>query len=38
LTTDFLLRVPEAIEVMVNGPGDAYVERRGRIDMVRGLG
>jgi len=31
---EFLLRDPEVTEVMVNGPDDAYVERRGRIERV----
>ncbi len=31
-----LLRDPEVSEVMVNGPGDVYVERKGRIERVRG--
>ncbi len=29
-----LLRDPEVTEVMVNGPGDVYVERRGRLERV----
>ena len=29
-----LLRDPEVSEVMVNGPGDVYVERRGRLERV----
>ena len=29
---EFLLKDPEVTEVMVNGPGDVYVERRGRIE------
>jgi pilus assembly protein CpaF len=31
---EFLLKEPEVTEVMVNGPGDVYVERRGRIERV----
>jgi pilus assembly protein CpaF len=33
---EFLLKDPEVTEVMVNGPGDIYVERRGRIEKVEG--
>ncbi len=29
-----LLRDPEVTEVMVNGPGDVYVERKGRLERV----
>ena len=29
---EFLLKDPEVTEVMVNGPGDVYVEREGRIE------
>ncbi len=32
---EFLLKDPEVTEVMVNGPGDVYVERRGRIERVQ---
>jgi hypothetical protein len=31
---EFLLKEPEVTEVMVNGPGDVYVERRRRIERV----
>jgi pilus assembly protein CpaF len=31
---EFLLRDPEVTEVMVNGPDDVYVERRGRLERV----
>jgi pilus assembly protein CpaF len=31
---EFLLKDPEVTEVMVNGPDDVYVERRGRIERV----
>jgi pilus assembly protein CpaF len=31
---EFLLKDPEITEVMVNGPGDVYVERKGRIERV----
>jgi pilus assembly protein CpaF len=31
---EFLLKDPEITEVMVNGPDDVYVERRGRIERV----
>jgi len=31
---EFLLKDPEVTEVMVNGPGDVYVERKGRIERV----
>jgi pilus assembly protein CpaF len=31
---EFLLRDPEVTEVMVNGPDDMYVERKGRIERV----
>jgi pilus assembly protein CpaF len=31
---EFLLRDPEVTEVMVNGPDDVYVERKGRIEKV----
>jgi pilus assembly protein CpaF len=35
---EHLLKDPEVSEVMVNGPGDVYVERKGRIEPVdRGL-
>jgi pilus assembly protein CpaF len=33
---EFLLRDPEVTEVMVNGPDDVYVERKGRIERVVG--
>jgi pilus assembly protein CpaF len=33
---EFLLKDPEVTEVMVNGPGDVYVERKGRIERVVG--
>ncbi len=33
---EFLLKDPEVTEVMVNGPDDVYVERRGRIEKVAG--
>ena len=33
---EFLLRDPEVTEVMVNGPDDVYVERKGRIEKVAG--
>jgi pilus assembly protein CpaF len=33
---EFLLKDPEVTEVMVNGPDDVYVERRGRIERVAG--
>ena len=29
---EFLLKNPDATEVMVNGPDDVYVEREGRIE------
>ncbi len=32
---EFLLKDPEVTEVMVNGPGDVYVERKGRIERGR---
>jgi pilus assembly protein CpaF len=32
---EFLLKDPEVTEVMVNGPDDVYVERKGRIEKVR---
>jgi pilus assembly protein CpaF len=32
---EFLLKDPEVTEVMVNGPGDVYVEREGRIERVQ---
>jgi pilus assembly protein CpaF len=31
---EFLLKDPEVTEVMVNGPDDVYVERKGRIERV----
>jgi pilus assembly protein CpaF len=31
---EFLLRDPDVTEVMVNGPDDVYVERKGRIERV----
>ena len=31
---EFLLKDPEITEVMVNGPDDVYVERKGRIERV----
>ena len=31
---EFLLKDPEVTEVMVNGPDDVYVERKGRIEKV----
>ena len=31
---EFLLKDPDVTEVMVNGPDDVYVERRGRIERV----
>ena len=31
---EFLLRDPEVTEVMVNGPDDVYVERKGRVERV----
>jgi len=31
---EFLLKDPEVTEVMVNGPDDTYVERKGRIERV----
>ncbi len=31
---EVLLKDPEVTEVMVNGPGDVYVERKGRIERV----
>ena len=31
---EFLLRDPDVTEVMVNGPDDVYVERKGRIEKV----
>jgi pilus assembly protein CpaF len=31
---EFLLKDPDVTEVMVNGPGDVYVERKGRIERV----
>jgi pilus assembly protein CpaF len=31
---EFLLKDPEVTEVMVNGPDDVYVERRGRLERV----
>ena len=33
---EFLLKDPDVTEVMVNGPGDVYVERKGRIERVVG--
>ncbi len=33
---EFLLKDPEITEVMVNGPDDVYVERKGRIEKVVG--
>jgi pilus assembly protein CpaF len=33
---EFLLKDPEVTEVMVNGPDDVYVERKGRIERVAG--
>jgi len=33
---EFLLRDPDVTEVMVNGPDDIYVERKGRIEKVAG--
>ena len=33
---EFLLKDPDVTEVMVNGPGDVYVERKGRIEKVVG--
>jgi len=33
---EFLLKDPEVTEVMVNGPDDVYVERKGRIEKVVG--
>ncbi|MDP9227118.1 MAG: CpaF family protein, partial [Actinomycetota bacterium] len=33
---EFLLKDPEVTEVMVNGPDDVYVERKGRIERVQG--
>jgi len=33
---EFLLKDPDVTEVMVNGPDDVYVERRGRIERVAG--
>jgi pilus assembly protein CpaF len=33
---EYLLRDPEVTEVMVNGPDDVYVERKGRIERVDG--
>jgi pilus assembly protein CpaF len=33
---EFLLKDPEVTEVMVNGPDDVYVERKGRIERVEG--
>jgi pilus assembly protein CpaF len=33
---EFLLKDPDVSEVMVNGPDDVYVERKGRIEKVRG--
>ncbi len=33
---EFLLKDPEVTEVMVNGPDDVYVERKGRIERVVG--
>jgi pilus assembly protein CpaF len=33
---EFLLKDPDVTEVMVNGPDDVYVERRGRIERVEG--
>jgi pilus assembly protein CpaF len=32
---EFLLKDPDVTEVMVNGPDDVYVERKGRIERVR---
>ncbi|MGH2591160.1 MAG: CpaF family protein, partial [Actinomycetota bacterium] len=31
---EFLLKDPDVTEVMVNGPDDVYVERKGRIERV----
>ncbi len=31
---EFLLKDPDVTEVMVNGPGDVYVERKGRLERV----
>jgi pilus assembly protein CpaF len=31
---EFLLKDPEVTEVMVNGPDDVYVERKGRLEKV----
>ena len=33
---EFLLKDPDVTEVMVNGPNDVYVERKGRIERVAG--
>jgi pilus assembly protein CpaF len=33
---EFLLKDPDVTEVMVNGPDDVYVERKGRIEKVAG--
>ncbi len=33
---EFLLKDPDVTEVMVNGPDDVYVERKGRIERVPG--
>ena len=33
---EFLLKDPEVTEVMVNGPDDVYVERKGRIERASG--
>jgi pilus assembly protein CpaF len=35
---EFLLKDPEVTEVMVNGPDDVYVERKGRIERVGSAG
>jgi type IV secretory pathway ATPase VirB11/archaellum biosynthesis ATPase len=32
---EFLLKDPEVTEVIVNGPGDVYVERKRRIERGR---
>ncbi|MEW6059016.1 MAG: CpaF family protein [Actinomycetota bacterium] len=32
---EFLLKDPDVTEVMVNGPDDVYVERKGRLERVR---
>jgi Flp pilus assembly CpaF family ATPase len=32
ISIEFLLKDPEVTEVMVNGPDDVYVERKGRLE------